>query len=126
MGTISIIEFIVYGIVAYSSLLMLIISVIKDIPTTKAMSIARSIFIIPGMICSGVLAASVVNISWVTSSATQITKNLNTTEVWSQTTTQTNNIVLASPVWMMVHYMIFIVLFFFVVQQILYFFTKTE
>ena len=126
MGTISIIEFIVYGLVAYSSLLMLIISVIKDIPTTKAMSIARSIFMIPGMICAGVLAASGVNISWITSNATQITKNLNTTEVWSQTTTQTNNIVLISPVWMMVHFMIFIVLFFFVVQQILYFFTKTE
>ena len=122
MGDISVIEFGVYGFIAYSSLLMLIISTVKEVPTTKSFAIARAIYLIPGVICAALLASSGINI--VTDTTSNTIKNLNTTEVWSETTTQ--KIVLQDRVWISVHYMIFAVLLVYVIFQILTLLTKHE
>lgn len=119
MADISLAEFIVYGFVAYSSLLMLIISVVKEIPSTKIMAIARSIFLIPGMVASAVLASSGVNIQVANVATSNLIKSINTTQTWTETTSQINNIVLQSPVWQMFHMLIFLVLLAYVITQIL-------
>lgn len=131
MGDISILEFIVYGILAYGSMIMILITTIKDIPDKRALSIARSIFLLPGMIAAGILAFSGNHITWLSQTTTTITKNYNVTanQLVSNSTstlTQTSQFTLISDVWLMVHFMIFIVLLFFVIMQILIFFTKTE
>lgn len=126
MSDISLAEFIVYGFVAYSSLLMLIISVVKEIPTTKSLAIARSIFLIPGMVAAAVLASSGVNIQVANVATSNLIRSINTTQTWSETTTQINNIVLQSPVWQMFHMLIFLVLVVYVITQMLNLFIKTD
>ena len=126
MSTISIAEFIVYGFVAYSSLLMLIISVVKEIPTTKSLAIARSIFLLPGMVAAGVLASSGVNIQVANVATSNLIRSINTTQTWSEATTQINNIVLQNPAWVMFHWLIFSTLLVYVATQILTLFTKYD
>ncbi len=122
MADISIIEFGVYGFVAYSSILMLIISTIKEVPTTKALSIARSIYLIPGMIAAALLATVGPNIT--TTSVSNTITALNTSEVFQEViTTQTT---IQNEVWAIFHYMLFIVLFVYVITQILILFTKVD
>lgn len=126
MSDISLAEFIVYGFVAYSSLLMLIISVVKEIPTTKSLAIARSIFLIPGMVAAAVLASSGVNIQVANVATSNLIKSINTTQTWTETTTQINNIVLQSQVWQMFHMLIFLVLVVYVITQMLSLFLKYD
>ena len=126
VSDISLAEFIVYGFVAYSSLLMLIISVVKEIPSTKSLAIARSIFLIPGMVASAVLASSGVNIQVADVATSNLIRSINTTQTWSETTSQINNIVLQSPVWQMFHMLIFLVLVVYVITQMLNLFIKTD
>ena len=115
MGDISVIEWAVYGFIAYSTLLMLIISIIKEVPTTKSLAITRTIFMIPGMICSGVLALSGVHIVFQTVNTT--TRDLNSSTVWTEATTTV--IPLQSDVWMIIHGMIFIILLFYSIVNVL-------
>ena len=105
---------------------MLIISVVKEIPTTKSLAIARSVFLIPGMVAAGVLASSGVNIQVANVATSNLIRSINTTQVWTETTSQINNIVLQSPVWQMFHMLIFLVLLVYVIMQILNLFTKTD
>jgi len=101
---------------------MLIISTIKEIPTTKAMSISRSIYLIPGMISAALLASVGPNI--VTTSIQNTITAVNTTEVFTEVIT--TQYVLQNEVWAIFHYMIFIVLFVYVITQILILFTKVD
>ena len=126
MADISLAEFAVYGFVAYSSLLMLIISIVKEIPSTKIMAIVRSIFLMPGMVAAGVLASSGVNIQVASVTTNNLIKSINTTQVWSENTAQINNIVLQSPVWQMFHLLIFLTLLTYVIWQMLLVFTKYD
>src|SRR3990167_1559760 len=106
MADLSVLEFGVYGFVAYASLLMLIISAIKtEIPTTRSLAIVRAIYLMPGAICALVLATSSIVI------------------VSSDTT---NTITLMNPVWGALHVMIFVVIMIFVVTQIMNLLTKTD
>ena len=120
MADISILEFIVYGFITYSSLLMLIISTIKEVPTEKSGSVYRSIWLIPGILCAFILASSGINI--VTSNTTNTITSVNTTEVWTETIS--SSIVLQNPIWVTVHLLIFMVLIVYVVLQVLNLFTK--
>lgn len=126
MSDISLAEFIVYGFVAYSSLLMLIISVVKEIPSTKSLAIARSIFLIPGMVAAAILATSGVNIQVANVATSNLIRSINTTQTWSETTSQINNIVLQNPVWQTFHMLIFLVLLVYVITQMLNLFTKYD
>ena len=126
MGEISIIELGVYAFVTYSTLLMLIISVIKEAPQGKSLAIARSIYVIPGIICAGILAGSGINIVTDTVTTANTIKNLNSSEVWTETTTQSKFIALQSEVWILIHWMIFLVLVAYVLMQVLILLTKHE
>ncbi len=114
----SIIEFGVYGLITYSSVLMLIISTIKETPSTKMQSIVRSIFMIPGMICSTIIASAGIDITLDTTARTNLI-NDTSTQIFTEIETISNTITLVNPVWVSVHYMIFLVLLVYVISQIL-------
>ena len=119
MVDISIIEFGVYGLIAYSSFIMLLTSISKDIPQEKAYAIMRCVFLMPGLICAGVLASSGVNIQTNADTTNSIIKNLNDTQTWSTSLTNTTNVVLQNPVWQTVHYMLFAVFLVYIIMQIM-------
>ena len=121
---ISILEYFVYGLLAYTGMLMLIISVIKEIPTTRSLAIVRASYLIPSAICAGILASVGINIDLNTVTTSNVIRSVNTTQVWTEATTQTNLIPLQNPVWSMLHWMIMIVIIWFIIQQILYLFTR--
>ena len=127
---ISIIEFIVYGLIAYSSLLMLIISTIKDTPATKSQSLIRSIYMIPGIICAILLAGSGVNIVFedsvvttIANSTYEVLDNTNVVTILNSTVNEsvstTNQIELRNPIWVVLHYMIALIMFAFVITRVL-------
>lgn len=122
MADISIIELFVYGFIAYSGMLMLIISTIKEIPTTKALSISRVIYLIPSMIAAALLSQVGPNI--ITSSITNTITALNTSEVFQEVITSETTI--QNEVWAIFHYMLFLVMFVYIVTQILILFTKVD
>ena len=119
MSDLSLAEFMVYGFFAYSSALMLLISIVKDIPTTKILAVARSVYMIPGMVASGILATSGINIQVATVDTSNLIRSINTTQTWTETTNQINNIVLQNPAWQMFHMLIFLVMLAYVITQIL-------
>lgn len=119
MGDISLAEFGVYGFLTYTSMLMLIISTVKGIPEERSRVnvLITSLFLLPGLICAPVLAMSGVNIQ--INQSNDIIKDLNSTTTWSDN--NTNNIVLQSPQWVLVHMMIFFVLLIYIVRNMLLF-----
>lgn len=124
MAELSIIEFGVYGFITYSSLLMLIISTVKEIPTEKSGSIVRGIWLIPGLICAFVLASASVNIATEDSTVTNTILDVNSTNVWTETVQTSSHIELQDPVWVGVHILIFSVLLIYIILQIVTLFTK--
>jgi len=122
MGDLSIIEFGVYGFIVYSSMLMLIISVIKDVPTTKNLAISRAVWLIPAVVLAFVLSSSTGTIT--TFDTTNTIVSLNTTEVFVETISQ--RIVLLDPIWVLVHLMFGFVLIIYIIIQLLTLFTKIE
>ena len=100
---------------------MLIISTIREIPDTKAGSIARSIFLLPGAICAWVLAVSGEVI--LTANTTNTIVSLNTTEAWSETIS--SSITLQDPIWITVHFLFFVIIIVYMVIQILNLLTKS-
>ncbi len=126
MTDISIIELCIYGFLEIFSLSMLIISTIKEIPNTRASSIIRSIYLIPGMIAAAFLGGTGQNITFNTILTNSTTTVSNSTTVWTEVTNQTNFIVLQSEVWGYFHLLIMLVLFAFIINQIVNFMTKPE
>jgi len=119
----SIIEFIVYGLITYSSMLMLIISTLQgDQKRSKSLTTVRSIYYIPAIIFAGILAGSGVDI--VTLDSTNTIFNLNTTDSWTEDIN--NKIVLQNPVWITSHYMLMIIFIIYVIFNILKLFTTHE
>ena len=121
---ISLAEFITYGLVAYSGILVLIISVIKEVPITRSLALIRAIFLIPSVIACGILASSGINIDVATVTTHNLIRSVNTTQVWTETTNQTNQIVLQNNVWIPFHGLLFIILIVFIGQQILFLLMK--
>jgi len=122
MVDLSIIEFVVYGFFAYSSALMLILQVLKEAPSEKSHSIVRSIYLIPGIIASFVIASSGINI--VSQNITNTILAVNTTEVFTETIA--TQIVLQNPVWVTFHYLIGIIMIVYVFLQVITLFTKLK
>jgi len=118
MSDISILEFGVYGFLTYTTMLMLIISVLKGLPeSTRYNQLMTVAFMLPGMICAPVLATSGVSIQ--IQHTDDIIKDLNSTRTWSDIST--NAIILQNPIWVTVHMMIFFVLLLYIIRQILLF-----
>lgn len=122
MTAISLIEFFVYGFVGYGGVLMMIISVIRDVPTKRKLTSIRVIFLIPSMIACAFLSGSGPDIVFTTEDHT-IT-NLNTTEVW--TDTSVNKITLVNEAWILFHYMLFLMLMIYIFVQLLLMLTQTD
>ena len=119
MATTSIIEFAVYGLISYASFIMLLTSISKEIPTEKGYAIMRVVFLMPGLICSAVLASTGVNIQTNTDTTTSIIKNMNDSSTWSTNLTNTTNIVLQNPIWITVHFMLFAVFLIYIIMQVM-------
>ena len=111
-----------YGFITYTSLLMLIISVIKEPPTERSGAIVRGVWLMPGIICAFILASSGVVI--VTSDVTNTITAVNTTEVWTEQVS--SSISLQNPIWVTVHMLIFFILIIYVIIQVLTLFTKIK
>lgn len=126
MGDISIAEWITYGLIAYSGMIILITSVIKDVPITKPLALVRSIYLFPSAIASFILANSGVNVTWLTTITNNTIRSVNTTQTWTESVTQTDKIVLASPVWSMFHYLLGIVMIIVIIQHVLFLLTRVR
>ncbi len=130
MADISIIEWGVYGFIAYSSLLMLIISVVKNMPDTKSQSILRSMWIIPGIICAGLLMMSGPDITLQSNGVEFLEVYNGTSGLLLTNTTIIQNtpdyITIQDPIWGSVHLMIFLVLILYVIIQFMTLLTKTK
>lgn len=125
MPTISIIEFGVYGFIAYASILMLIISTIKEVPSTTSHSIVRVIWLIPGILCAIILAGSGVNIEITDVTTVNTITAVNTSEVFTEVISSSSLIELENPIWVSFHFLLAAVLMIYVISQILILFTKT-
>ena len=125
---ISIIEFAVYAFVGYSSLLMLIISITKEGPMVKSRTgtLAKSIYIIPGIICMILLSGSGVDIyledsltSTNNTSIYEVLDNTNAVVTLNSTVTETvstsSKFVLQNPIWITMHYMFALIMFAYVI-----------
>jgi hypothetical protein len=130
MGDISIIEFGVYGFIAYGSFLMLIISTVKEIPDGKSHSLSRVMYLIPGLICALVLSGSGVDIMLGTETTTEnqiLLHPVTGNEVpVANTSTHTEKITLIEPIWILVHTMLFLILMVHVIINILAMLTKLK
>ncbi len=122
MADISIIEFLVYGIITYSGMIFLISTAFKEVPSTKSGSISRAIFVIPSAITALVLAFSGESIK--IQSITNTIRDLNTTSVWTEVVE--TEIILLNDVWVLVHFLIFIVIIIYVFTQLMNLITKAE
>lgn len=118
----SVIEFGVYGFVAYASVLMLIIQTVKQVPDEKSGSIIRSVYLIPGIIACLIIAGSGEFI--IVQDITNTIIDLNTTTIWTEDVD--NSIRLQNPIWVTFHYLLAMVLLVYVVIQILTLFTKIK
>ena len=123
----SLIEIIPPLVVELVGIIFLMATAIKEIPDTRANSIARSFFLIPAMIAAAYLAGTGLEISGPTILTNNVIVNLNTTEVFTETTSQTQSISIDNyPAWMLFHYMMFIILLVFVIRQVLIMATKSD
>jgi hypothetical protein len=128
LGEISIIEFIVYGLVGYSGIVLLIASAFKELPATKNLAVIRSIWIMPCIFMMYVLASAGAPIILQDSFDTTATLiNTNTTEVWTETVTTNSKIVsIANPVWVTVHLLFFIMLVIYFIWNMLQLLVKRD
>ena len=125
------IELLVYGIVAYSSLLMLIISIIqKGEMISSSQSLLKSVYIAPGIVCMFILAFAsptvVLDSSLVTTNNTSVYEVLDNTNLVvtlnstvSETVTTENSVDLLNSVWGTVHIMFAMIMVIFVITKIL-------
>lgn len=125
MTDISVIEWVVFGIVAYGTVVMALINLVKEVPNTRDLALSRVFYTIPGMILNGVLANSGIHINFLTTTATHVTNMFNVTSnklITNSTTTDliSNQVTLVSPVWIMVHVMFFMMLLWVVVSQVMF------
>lgn len=122
MAEISIIEFAVYAFIAYSGMLMLIISVIKEVPVTKALSIVRAIYLFPSVFAAGILAqiSPTIHLPSVTNTILAV----NTTEVFEETIDA--SIVIQSDVWISFHVLLMLVMMIYIITQLLILLTRKE
>lgn len=120
MADISLVEFIVFGLIAYSSILMLIISmIIKPPAATNKLTLIRSAYMIPGIIAAIILAGSGVNVITNDQTTTNTIVAVNQSEVFTESYNIQQQIVLQNPVWVSFHFLLAIVMSIYVIQQIL-------
>ena len=115
MADISIIEFVVYAFIAYSGMLMLIISTIREAPQTKSQSFTRAMYLIPSIVCAFLLAGMGETVSIVDMAHEEIHNQNNTVINIHEHYT----ITLVNPIWITFNFMIAIIMLFHFIMQTL-------
>ena len=114
MADISIIEFAVYAFIAYSGMLMLIISTIREAPQTKSQSFTRAMYLIPSIVCAFLLAGMGETVGLFDMAHETVHNNNTSTTVHEHFT-----ITLINPVWITVNFMFGILMTFHFIMQTL-------
>lgn len=125
MSDISIIEFVVYGLICYTGIILLIISSFKETPNTVSQSAVRCIWLIPSIICASMLASAGADIIMPTEVITKQVLDSNNAIV-TLTETSVDKVTLLQPVWVTLHFLFFIVMLLYVLFNILALFTKRD
>jgi hypothetical protein len=129
LGEISIIEFIVYGLVGYSGIVLLIASAFKELPATKNLAVIRSIWIMPCIFMMYVLASAGAPII-LQDEVIVTTLNYNETSNMlvsnSTETTQAKQVSIVNPVWVTVHLLFFIMLVIYFIWNMLQLLVKRD
>lgn len=123
---ISIVEFLVYGLIGYSGAIMIVMTAFREVPDQKAHSIARVIWLIPAMAAVFVLAGSGVNITLNDSTVSSVITNLNTTDTWSETVSTSDQITLLNPIWILFHSMLGLIMSIYIFTQLMNLFGKSK
>lgn len=125
MGDVSILEFIVYGIICYSGVLLIIASAFKDEKLGKSQSAVRVIWIMPSIFAAFMLASvGGFDVYLQYGNVTNTIVNLNTTEVFTEQFTSEQKFTLLNPVWIPLHILFFVIMIIYVIWNLLLLFTK--
>lgn len=127
----SIIEFGVYGFFAYGNVLILMLTMIIDVPKTRALTLARSMYAIPGIFSAVILSGQGVNIVFpttITNSTTSLYNATTNTIITNSTTITTEGVknLLVNPIWIYFHGLLAAILIVFVIFQILQLLTSKD
>lgn len=130
MSEYSIIEFVVYGLVGYSGIIMLLSTAFRtDTPNTKSGAIIRSIWTLPAIYCL-VMLAGISGTIYLDEGVTTNELVYNGTDsslITNSTTTQTaNSIVLVNPIWGTVHIVLYMMLIVYFIWNVLQLLVKRE
>ena len=129
MSELSIIEFIIYGLVGYSGLILLIGSAFKEVPATKSQSVIRGIWVLPCIYCLIMLSglSGTVYLDEGKTTNELIYNGTDDTLITNSTTTFTaNSIQLVNPIWGTVHILFYMILIVYFMWNMLQLFTKRE
>lgn len=131
MTDVSLLEYAGLAVVAYSGIIILIIAMIKDVPTSKASAGIRMIAALPSMIANAALMGTGLKIVMPTMSTNSTTFGYNITtsaviERFSENVTSGGANIIMGPSWMLFHFGMFLFLMLFMAIQILMIMTKTE
>ena len=129
MGEISIIEFIVYGLVGYSGIVLLVASAFKELPATKNLAVIRSIWIMPCIFMMYVLAsagAPIILQDEVIVTTLNYNETSNVLVSNSTETTQPKQVSIVNPVWVTVHLLFFIMLVIYFIWNMLQLLVKRD
>lgn len=131
MSDVSLLEYSAFAVVAYSSLVILLVSIIKDIPMSKVGSIVRSMYILVGVASMFAISGMGLNftgqteINLVNTTTFNETDDLVFTEITNSTTTRQITL-LNYPLWVLAHFMFGTVMAFFFILQMLTLLTKKD
>lgn len=129
MATYSIIEFIIYGLVGYSGILLLVTSAFREIPMTKTTSYIRVIWMLPSIYCL-IMLAGISGTIYLDEGVTTNELVYNGTDsslITNSTTTVTpNSIVLIDPIWGTVHIIFYMMLILYFIWNILQLLAKRD
>lgn len=109
------------------SISMLIISSIRPLPNTSSESIARAIWLIPGMISAAMIMQMGPKFTGITTLTNSTTIAPNGTGIFNATVIEQNQITIINlPWWWEIHFMIFMILMFYVFWQMINLLTKSD
>lgn len=127
----SIIEFGVYAFFAYGSMLMLMITMIVEVPKTRAQTMARSMYAIPGIFSAVILSgfSPIITFSTTLTNSTTLAYNVSSGiayDRFAENATTVTTAMLGSSVWTYFHGMLAAILIVFVIFQILQMLTSKD
>ena len=118
MAELSIIEFVVYGLIGYFGIIILMISILLNPPTSISLAGVRSIWLMPSVLSIAMLmflSGIVVGEDQTTES---ITYNSTGTQIENTVITQSSSFQLVNPVWASFHLGLFLILIVYILVQV--------